>query len=82
MTPETQFIEIPTLTPEQIESLQVDAAIRLIGEYSVILTRIGKQIRRAMLEAGEAKMKLDQLKADKQTLIELMRAIKVIATQP
>ncbi|MDD3947405.1 MAG: hypothetical protein PHI19_06160 [Clostridia bacterium] len=75
-------IEFPVLTPEQINTLQVDAAIRLIGEYTVILTRINKQVRDQMLQFGQAKMKLDELKNDKQTLIELMRAVKVIATQP
>ena len=70
--------EFKTLTPEEIQTLQVDAALRLIGENTVHLSRLNIQIGQAISELGNAKVKLDQLKNDKSTLIELQRALKVI----
>jgi hypothetical protein len=71
-------IEIETLTPEEIETLQVDAALRLIGENTVLLTRVNRQIGEAIVARGKADMELQQVKNDKSTLVELLRALKVI----
>jgi len=71
-------IEIKTLTPEEIETLQVDAALRLIGENTVLLTRVNRQIGEAIVARGKADMELQQVKNDKQTLVELLRALKVL----
>ena len=71
-------IEIKTLTPEEIETLQVDAALRLIGENTVLLTRVNRQIGEAIVARGRADMELQQVKNDKSTLVELLRALKVI----
>jgi len=70
--------EFKTLTPEEIETLQVDAALRLIGEYTVILSKMNMQIGQAIGKVGQAKLELDQLKNDKQTLIEMLRGLKVL----
>lgn len=72
-------IEFKTLSNEEIETLQVDSALRLIGQYTVVLTELNKQIREATLQLGKAKTTLDFLKNDKATIIELIRALKVIA---
>lgn len=71
-------IEIKTLTAEQIETLQVDEALRLLGKNTVHLTYINNEIRKAILDLGQARIKLDQLKQDKDTIIEINRALKTI----
>ncbi len=71
-------IEIKTLTQEEIDTLQVDAALRLIGENTVLLTRLNKQIGEAILAKGNAEVALQQLQNDKRTIIELQRSLKVI----
>lgn len=79
MEAQNDAFEIKTLTTEEIETLQVDSALRLIGEYSTHLNTIRKQISEATIELGRAKMKLDILKNDKQTIVEMIRALKTIA---
>lgn len=73
-------MEIKTLTHEEIQTLQVDAALRLIGEYTTQLVSLSNEIGQAIMELGKAKYKLDGLKNDKQTLVEMMRSLKVIVT--
>lgn len=74
-----ETIEIPSLTTEEIETLQVDACLRLIGSNTVLLCRLNRQIGQAMCEKGQADLKLSKLKEDKKTVIELQRSLKVIA---
>ena len=71
-------MKLKTLTPHEIESLQVDAALRLIGTNSTILCDLNQQIGQAIIEKGKADIKLQQLKNDKQTVIEFNRSLKVI----
>ncbi len=70
--------DFKVLTPEEIQTLQVDAALRLIGEYTALLAKFGCQIGEAIIEKGKANIALDQLKNDKQTLIEMLRGLKVL----
>ncbi len=71
-------LEIKTLTDEEIQTLQVDSALRLVGEYTVLLSRLNKQIGQAIIDLGRAKTNLDTLKNDKGTIIEMLRSLKVI----
>ena len=71
-------MDFKTLTPEEIQTLQVDAALRLIGEYTVLLSRLNKEIGEAICEKGQAEIKLQGLRNDKQTLVEMLRSLKVI----
>ena len=66
------------LTDEEIQSLQADAALRLMGENIALMVKINNEIGRATSELGQAKIKLDKLKEDKKTLIEVNRALKTI----
>ena len=70
---------IPTLTTEQIQTLQVDATLRLLGEYSRYIVQLNQEICEAIVEAGQAKIKLDCLKNQKSTLLNTIRALKVVA---
>ena len=72
-------MDFKTLTPDEIQTLQVDAALRLIGEYTVIISRLNREIGEAICEKGQAEVKLQQLRNDKQTIIEMLRSLKVIA---
>lgn len=72
-------IKIKTLTPEEIQTLQVDQALRLLGENASLLNQLNAEIGQAIQELGQAKVKLDKLRNDKQTIIEINRALKVIA---
>lgn len=71
-------MEIKTLSHEQIQSLQADAALRLIGEHTVLLSKLNSQIGKAILAKGKADISLQTLQNDKKTLIELLRALKVV----
>lgn len=75
-------MEIKKLTSEEIQTLQNDAALRLIGEYSNLLADVNQSISQAIIKLGNAKIELDCLKNDKQTLVEMIRALKVIAERP
>lgn len=70
--------KIPKLSNREIETLQVDAAIRMMGKLSNTLVDINRELRLATSDLGQARVKVEQLKADKNTAIELMRAIKVM----
>ncbi len=71
-------LKIPTLSHEQIQSLQTDAALRLIGSHTVLLTKLNTEIGQAILAKGKADITLQRLKNDKSTIIENMRALKVM----
>lgn len=78
-------MEFKTLTTEEIQTLQVDQALRLIGEYTVLLSRSNKEISQAILDLGKAKNavndatgKLQQARNDKSTIVEMLRSLKVI----
>lgn len=72
-------MDIKILTPEEIQTLQVDAALRLIGEYTTLLPNINNDIGQALIELGQAKLKLDRARNDKETVIEMLRGLKVMA---
>ena len=72
--------DIKNLTHEQIETLQTDAALRLLGGHTVILNKLGSQIGQAILAKGKADITLQQLVNQKKTLVEIMRALKVVVS--
>ena len=69
---------IPRLTKEEIQSIQVDSAMRLLGELTNTITDINCELGLAISVLGNARVNVEKLKADKQTVVELMRALKVI----
>ena len=70
--------KIETLTNTEIQSLQIDAAMRLVGKHSVILTQLNNDISQAIIAKGKADIALQTLKNDKSTIIELIRALKIM----
>lgn len=73
-------MDIPKLTKEEIQSLQIDAALRLIGELTSTLVDLNADLGFAISELGNARVKVEKLKADKSTVTELLRALKVIVS--
>lgn len=70
---------VKALTTEEIQSLQVDAALRLMGENTRAMAEISAELGQALIELGQAKLKVDTLKEDKRTIIEINKALGAIA---
>ncbi len=71
-------MEIQTLTIEEIQSLQVDAAMRIIASNSNLLVEVNNEMFTALNELGQARIKVEVLKEKKSSLIEQCRALKTI----
>jgi len=70
--------KIPKLTKTEIQSLQVDAVLRQMGELTDVLIDINAELGFAISKLGKARVEVEKLKSDKQTVVELMRALKVM----
>lgn len=73
-----QSYKIPKLSRTEIETLQVDKAMRQMGNLHNTLIEINTELGYAMSELGQASVSVNKLKADKSTVVELMRALKVM----
>ena len=71
-------MKIERLTVDQINTLQVDAALRLLGSYSNQIIDCNQLISQALIAKGKADIALMQLKNDKSCLVELCRNLKVL----
>ncbi len=71
-------MDIKKLTIDEIQSLQVDAAMRIIAENSNLLVEINNEMFTALNELGQARLKVEVLKEKKNTIIEQNRALKSI----
>ena len=69
---------VKTLTAEERQTLQVDAALRLQADNTQALVDIGEEIGQAMIEFGQAKLKLDRLREEKRTVIEIQKSLSMI----
>ena len=67
------------LTTEQIQSLQVDQALRIMGMIDSALAELNREMYAANAEYYDAKRKLDDLKNTKSLLVERARNLKAIA---
>jgi len=70
--------DIASLSPEEIQSLQVDQALRIMGMIDQALAELNKEMYQANAEYYEAKRKLDDLKNTKSLLVERARNLKSI----
>jgi len=71
-------MDIQKLTIEEIQTLQVDAAMRLIATNSNLLVELNNEMFTALNELGQARIKVEVLKEKKSTIIEQNRALKVV----
>lgn len=70
--------DIASLTPEEIQTLQVDQAMRIMGMIDQALCELNKEMYKANAEYYEAKRRLDDLKNTKSLLVERARNLKAI----
>jgi len=70
--------EIKPLTNEEITSLDVAAMLRKMGELDQALHGINLELAQAEREYGEARIRLEILKAQKSIIVERCRNIKGI----
>ena len=71
-------MEIQKLTIEEIQTLQVDAAMRIIATNSNLLVELNNEMFTALNELGQARIKVEVLKEKKSTIIEQNRALKSV----
>lgn len=71
-------MEIQKLTIEEIQTLQVDAAMRVIASNSNLLVEINNEMFTALNELGQARIKVEVLKEKKSSIIEQNRALKTV----
>jgi len=71
-------MEIQKLTPEEIQTLQVEAAQRILALNVNILAEANNELFLALRELGEARIKVEQIKNKKSTVIEQNRALKAV----
>lgn len=69
---------IASLTPEEIQTLQVDQILRTMGQIDTALTVLTQELVMANADYYEAKRKLDDLKNIKSMLVERARNLKAI----
>ncbi len=73
-----EAFEVTTLTPEQIQTLQADEALRIMGMIDFALAELNKELISANDRYFEAKRHLDNLKNTKSTLVERARVLKTL----
>ena len=71
-------MDIQKLTIEEIQTLQVDAAMRIIATNSNLLIEVNNEMFTALSELGQARIKVEVLKEKKSTIIEQNRALKTV----
>jgi len=70
--------DVKPLTPEEANTIQVDAALRKMGELDEALYELNLEIAQAEEEYFKAKRNLEILKQTKQIIVERMRNLKAI----
>ncbi len=71
--------DITALTAEEIQTLQVDKALRIMGLIDQALAELNKEMYLANANFYEAKRELEDLKNTKSLLVERARNLKEIA---
>jgi len=72
------MIKVPQLTDEEIQTLQVDALLRLLGIISQRMSELNAEFISANWNYYEAKKILDEKKIEKNTLVETARMLKAM----
>lgn len=71
-------MELPTLTPQEIAELNLHAAQQKLAEISSLLAQLDSEMFVSVQELGTARIKVEQQKNTKNTLIEIARALKAV----
>jgi hypothetical protein len=70
--------QIKKLTAAEIAELQIEQALRILAENSNLLADIGSELFDATAEKGKWSIRVDQLKALHNTIVEQDRALKTV----
>jgi len=70
--------KINKLTSQEIKELQVDKALRIVEQNTNILADIEQALFDSIGELGKWKIKVEQLKSLKNTVIEQNRGLGVV----
>ena len=68
--------QIKTLSTEEINSLQVDSALRLLGSHQQLLVDLTNELSAALQDKIKADCKISDLKQIKFTITHNMRALE------
>jgi len=71
-------IQIPKLTSQEIAELNVYAAQKQLADITVLLAELDSEMFEAVQVLGNARIKVEQLKNSKNTLIEIARALRSV----
>lgn len=71
-------MQIKSLTSDEIQSLQYDAAARLLLEHSNLLIILNDQLQEANRERLQAQIKVDQCKNSMRVIKQNMTAFQTI----
>ena len=74
MADEDYFVD--SLTEEEIQTLDMQAAQMLMGKLDGILCKLQRELARATQEYGTARMKMQTFKTYKDIIVERMRNLK------
>lgn len=69
-------MDIKPLTNEEIQTLQVDAALRKLGEIDQALVEVNVEYANALSDFNDTRVRLELVKAKKEILIERARNLK------
>ena len=79
LCPEMDFKKrLPKLTSQEIATLQVEQALRILEENSNLLADIESELFDSIAEYGKWRIKVEQLKSLKSTITEMNRALKAL----
>ena len=71
-------VKIPQLTAQQIAELDVYAAQKQLAKITVLLAKLDSEMFEAVQVLGNARVKVEQLKNTKNSLVEISRALKAV----
>lgn len=70
--------EIKTLTTEEIQTLQVDQALKLLGEHTQIRLDLNTELSEALIEFGRVKLKIAKINEDIKTIQQIDKNLAMI----
>lgn len=72
------IMEIPKLKPQEIQELDIAAAQRQLADITILLAKLDGEMFESVQVLGNARVKVEQQKNTKNTLIEICRALKSV----
>jgi len=70
------MIDVSPLSPEEVQTLQTDSALRKIGELDAVLVEINRTLAEALEKYQKAKIAMEVIKLQKDIIVERARNLK------